>query len=79
MNEEQLHACADGLLGRDERARIEAALAASPADAARVNAWIRQSELLRAAFAPVLDEPIPERLRLAPGPRSWLPYAMAAA
>ncbi len=79
MNEEQLHAYADGLLDRGERVRIEAALAASPADAARVNAWMRQNELLRATFSPVLDEPIPGRLRLVPGRRNWLPYAMAAA
>ena len=78
MNEEQLHAYADGLLDRDERARIEAALAASPFDAARVQSWMRQNELLRASFDPVLLEPVPDRLRLLRIRRAWLPYAMAA-
>jgi anti-sigma factor RsiW len=78
MNDEQLHAYADGLLDRDERARVEAALAASPADAARVQTWMRQNELLRACFDPVLHEPIPDRLRLLRIRRAWVPYAMAA-
>jgi len=79
MNEEQLHAYADGQLSLEGQARVEAALLASPGDAARVRAWMRQNELLRAHFAPVLNEPIPDRLRLLRAPRAWLPYAMAAA
>ena len=79
MNEEKLHAYADGLLDSEERAHIEVALAASPDDAARVRAWMRQNELLHASFDPVLDEPIPERLRLARARRAWRPYATAAA
>ncbi len=78
MNEEQLHAYADGLLDRETRAGVEAALAASPADAARVQSWMRQNELLRASFDPVLLEPVPDRLRLLRIRRAWLPYAMAA-
>ncbi len=78
MNEEQLHAYADGLLDGEEHARIEAALAASPEDAERVHGWMRQNELLRAHFASVLEEPVPDRLRNVRAPRAWLPYAMAA-
>jgi anti-sigma factor RsiW len=78
MNEEQLHAYADGLLDRDARAQVEATLAASPDDAARVQEWMRQNDLLRASFDPVLLEPVPDRLRLLRIRRAWLPYAMAA-
>lgn len=53
VSEEELHGFADGDLDRGRRAAVEAHLAASPGDAARVETWRRQNEAIRAAFAPV--------------------------
>lgn len=63
LNESELHAYADGQLDERRRAEAEAWLAAHPADAERMEAYRRQNEALRALFDPVLDEPIPQRLR----------------
>ncbi|HXW70560.1 MAG TPA: hypothetical protein VEK34_03825 [Methylocella sp.] len=49
ISEADLHAYADGFAGA-RREAIEAHLKAVPADAARVDLWRRQNELLRAAF-----------------------------
>ncbi len=62
ITDEQLMAYADDELGADDAARVEAAIAAEPALAdvvARHRALRRE---LRDAFAPSLDEPVPERL-----------------
>lgn len=59
INEDDLHAYADGLLPADRRAEVEAWLAAHPEDAARVQAWIAQNRALHAAFDEVLNEPLP--------------------
>jgi anti-sigma factor RsiW len=53
VSEEELHGFADGDLDRGRREAVEAFLAASPGDAARVETWRRQNEAIRAAFAPV--------------------------
>ncbi|MHB0984451.1 MAG: anti-sigma factor family protein [Sulfuricella sp.] len=63
LNESELHAYADGQLDERRRAEVEAWLAAHPADAERMEAYRRQNEALHALFDPVLDEPIPQRLR----------------
>ncbi len=65
FTDEQLMAYADGELDEGARAEIAAALARDPALAARVQEHRAAREQLQAAFAPVLDEPIPDRLTAA--------------
>ncbi len=59
-SDEDLHAFVDGELPLDVRRDVEAYLAASPADAERVENWRRQVALLRVAFARVEAEPTPQ-------------------
>lgn len=61
--EDDLHAWADGRLEPGRRAEVEAWLAEDPQRRARVEAWRGDSARLRATFDPVLDEPVPARLR----------------
>lgn len=65
VGEDDLHAFVDGRLDPGRRARVEAWLAAHPEAAARVAADREVRERLRARLAPVADEPIPARLRIA--------------
>ena len=76
--EADLHAYADGQLAAARRAEVEAFLAAHPQDRARVDAWQAQRQALRALLDPVLDEPLPLRLPLAPPARAWPWRALAA-
>lgn len=61
--EDDLHAWVDGRLDATRRAEVETWLAEDPARRERVEAWRRSSELLHAAWDPILDEPVPARLR----------------
>src|SRR5207244_3254201 len=63
----------------DERHHaVEASLAAHPDDAPRITAYRNLAEQWRAAYAPLLDEPVPPEL-LPRRKRRWrLPAAMAA-
>ena len=65
MEEEQLNAFIDGELPLSEMQQIEALLATRPDLAAYVERQHALRQSLAAAFAPVMDEPIPERLRQA--------------
>ncbi|MBR8657033.1 anti-sigma factor, partial [Achromobacter sp. Marseille-Q0513] len=76
--EADLHAYADGQLAAARRTEVEAFLAAHPQDRARVDAWQAQRQALRALLDPVLDEPLPLRLPLAPPARAWPWRALAA-
>lgn len=76
--EADLHAYADGQLVAARRTEVEAFLAAHPQDRARVDAWQAQRQALRALLDPVLDEPLPLRLPLAPPARAWPWRALAA-
>lgn len=58
-----LMAYADGQLDAAARRAVEAALAADPTLAARVQQHQALSRRVGAAFAPALDEPVPDRLR----------------
>lgn len=60
--ENTLMAHADGELKGRAAAEVEAAIAADPALATRVARYRTQRSQLRAAFEPVLTEPIPSRL-----------------
>lgn len=60
--DETLQAYVDGELGAAARAEVDAAIAADPQLAQRVSEARGLRELLRAAYDPVLDEPVPARL-----------------
>jgi hypothetical protein len=62
ITDEQLMAYADGELDEAARAEIAAAIASDPALADRVQAHEAMRARLQSAFAPVLDERIPDRL-----------------
>jgi anti-sigma factor RsiW len=72
LPEADLHAYVDGRLDVAGRAALESRLAAQPDDAARVAAYRVLGERWRAAYAPVLEEPIPAALLAAvPGKPAW--------
>ncbi len=65
IDPEMLAAYADGELGPEDVATVEAAMAADPALAEQVAAHRRLRATLSAHFAPILDMPVPERLTAA--------------
>ena len=67
VSEAELHGLVDGDMDSGRREAVQAYLAASPGDAARVETWRRQNATIRAAFAPVETGPVPWSLPLAPG------------
>ncbi len=79
VTETDLHAYADGRLAEGRRAEVDAWLATRPEEAERVAQYRSQGELLHALYDPVLDEPVPQRLRAIArrGPRLWS-YARVA-
>lgn len=79
VTEVELHAYVDDLLPAGRRADVEAYLAVHPDEAQRVHDWREQNRAMRDLFAPVLDEPIPARLRAALAPRRRLMPMQAAA
>jgi anti-sigma factor RsiW len=77
VSEAELQAYADGRLAPARLAAVEAWLAARPEDAERIAAYRRLAQEVRGAYADMLREPVPERLRRAASPR--LPWARIAA
>lgn len=75
----ELHAYVDGQLDPERRARVEERLRGDPDAAARVDAYRRQNELLRALFDPALAEPAPAAGRRARQPGGWLRHVATAA
>lgn len=76
--EEALHALLDGELPEESRVEVEQQLASNPDLAVRYGAYQQQNKALHALFDPVLDEPVPERVRpavLAQGRRHRLTRA----
>jgi anti-sigma factor RsiW len=67
VSEAELHGFVDGDLDRGRSENVQAFLAGSPGDAARVETWRRQNETIRTAFAPVETGPLRWSLPLAPG------------
>jgi anti-sigma factor RsiW len=59
VSEAELHAFVDGELTADERAGVEAALAASPPDLALTRELADLNEAIRSQYAGRLDEPLP--------------------
>ncbi|HYC47587.1 MAG TPA: anti-sigma factor [Burkholderiales bacterium] len=60
--EQDLHAWLDGELDAARRAEIERYLASHPDETARLDAYARNEQALRAYYDPVVDEPVPPRL-----------------
>lgn len=65
IDDDDLHAFADDSLAPERAEAVARWLAEHDDDAARVRGWREQNEALHRLFDPVLDEPVPERLRLA--------------
>ncbi len=63
--EEELHAFVDGALDADRRKEVQDHLDRNPEAAAVVAKFAAQRQLLRSAFAPIADEPVPARLKIA--------------
>lgn len=59
ITEDDRHADVDGLLPAQQRAEVEAWLAAHPEDEARVCAWALQNRRLHEAYDEVLNAPVP--------------------
>src|SRR5262249_10968360 len=81
VTEDELHAYVDGELAADRRGAVEAWLAATPDDAARVAGWRAQADAIRARYGMVASEPVSARFdldKLARGARSWRAVAAAA-
>jgi hypothetical protein len=62
ITEQELAAYADGELSGDDAARVEQAVAADPSLAAKVDRHRALRVTLSAHFAPVADQPLPDRL-----------------
>ncbi len=75
VSEAELHGFIDGDMERGRREAVQAFLAASPEDAARVKTWQRQNETIRAAFAAVETGPLPWSLPRAPAAEGVRPAA----
>lgn len=68
ITESELHAWVDAALPEPRRAEVEDYLSTRPEEAERARAYLAQKQELRALFNPVLDEPLPARLRALASP-----------
>src|SRR5262249_57187251 len=64
ITEEDLHAYVDCVLEPERRVEVDAYLNSHPDVAKRVGAFADQRDVLRAALAPIADEPLPPKLNL---------------
>jgi anti-sigma factor RsiW len=64
ITEDDLHAYVDDVLEPERRAEVGSYLADHPDVAKRVAGFVDQRERLRAALAPIADEPLPPELNL---------------
>lgn len=64
ISEDDLHAYIDKVLDTNRQAEVEAYLEANPDVAQRIRAFARQRTMLREAFAPIAQQPVPAELRL---------------
>ncbi|MET0221483.1 MAG: anti-sigma factor [Tardiphaga sp.] len=65
ISEEDLHGFVDGVLSPERLHDVNAYLADHPDVAARVSGYAAQRDTLRAALAPIAEEPLPPQLDLA--------------
>ena len=79
VTEAELQAYVDRQLTPERQREIEAYLLRRPEEALRVEIYRAQKRELQALFNPVLDEPLPKRLRAAAVPKKpWYLQRMAA-
>ena len=81
ISESELHAYLDGELTGARHSEVETYVAQTPEVAERLAVYSRNEEELRACYAAVLDEPVPERLRTRSrrsGLRPLMQHAVAA-
>ena len=79
VTEADLQAFVDEQLPAERLREVEAYLEQRPEEARRVQDYRAQKRALHALFDPVLDEPVPQRLRAAARPRTpWYLQRMAA-
>ena len=80
MDDLTLHAHLDGELDPVRAAEVDAWLKAHPADVARLETWRKHDGLLRSVLDPVLDEAVPDRVRLATSVAAgrWRPTRIVA-
>ena len=79
VTEAELQAYVDRQLTPERLRDIEVYLARRPEEAQRVESYLAQKRELRALFNPVLEEPLPQRLRQAARPRTpWYMQRMVA-
>lgn len=64
ITEDDLHAYVDRVLEPERQAEVASYLAEHPDVARRISAFSDQRNLLRAALAPIADEPLPPQLNL---------------
>ena len=64
VTEDELHAYVDGELPADRQDAVAAWLVAYPEQALLVAAWRAQAEAIRARYGAVVNEPVPDRLKL---------------
>ncbi|MFG1425671.1 anti-sigma factor family protein [Roseixanthobacter glucoisosaccharinicivorans] len=85
ITEDDLNGFIDGTLDPERQAEVGAYLDAHPEVAGRIATYAEQGDMLRAAFAPVIEEPVPTELDLSRmiedrrRPRPIPRWAMAAA
>ena len=70
VTEAELHAFVDRQLTPERQREIEAYLARRPEEALRVEIYRAQKRELQALFNPVLEEPLPQRLRVTAAPQT---------
>ena len=68
ISEDDLQAYVDAALPEARYGEVEEYLAVHPEESERVRAYQTQKQALKALFKPVLDEPLPERLRALASP-----------
>jgi len=85
VTEDELHAYVDGELPPDRTEAVSAWLSTHPEQAALVASWRTQADSIRARYASIAEEPVPDRLRLEKlkrlsrsAGRGWIPLAAAA-
>ena len=64
VSEDELNAYVDGELPAERRGAVEAWLATHPDDAAKVAAWRKQDEMIRARYGAAVNEKPPQRLNV---------------
>ena len=79
FTEADLQGYVDGRLPEERRAEVEAHLAGHPEEAARLASYRAHADRLREVYAPVLDEPVPQRLAMTALPRTSRIVRVAAA